>query len=69
MLVKYREREFLGHYIKPYKCIDHITTVELYKPWRSGSLLYGYVDRFNVKVIAFEDILEMEDGPIIGLNA
>lgn len=56
MIVKYRERIFLDKY----RCMDKVTTVELYKPWRAGSLLYGYIDRFNIVSIAVEDILEVK---------
>ena len=39
---------------------DHEVTVYLYKSWKSGGLLYGYVDRFNVVSIAIEDIVSIE---------
>lgn len=42
--------------------IDHGTrTITLRRSWRSGGLLYGYVDRFNVVSIALEDIVNMEE--------
>lgn len=43
-----------------YKRIDHERTVYLYRSWRSGGLLYGYVDQFNVVAIAIEDIISIE---------
>lgn len=44
-----------------YKRIDHERTVYLYRSWRSGGLLYGYVNQFNVVVIAIEDIISIEE--------
>lgn len=38
---------------------DHLETVDLFRCWRSGGLLYGYKDRFNVVVIPYEDITEI----------
>lgn len=57
MLVKYREREYLGDF----KCIDHVKSVYLYKAWWSGGLLYGYTDRFNVISISKWDIMEVKE--------
>ena len=37
---------------------DTEKTVTLLKAWRSGGLLYGYVDRFNVVSITLEDIIK-----------
>ena len=39
---------------------DHVVTVYLVKAWKSGGLLYGYRDRFNVVSIALEDIISIE---------
>lgn len=39
---------------------DKLVTVVLYKTWKTGGLLYGYRDRFNVMSIAIEDIIEIE---------
>lgn len=39
---------------------DHEVTVYLWKAWKSGGLLYGYRDRFNVVSIALEDIISIE---------
>ena len=44
-----------------YKRIDHERTVYLYRSWRSGGLLYGYINQFNVISIAIEDIINIED--------
>ena len=54
MLVKYRIR----HFIDAFKCIETIKTCYLYKSWTNGGLLYGYVDRFQIKTFAIEDIIE-----------
>ena len=39
---------------------DHLVTVVLYNTWKSGGLLYGFRDRFNVMSIAIEDIRSIE---------
>lgn len=43
-----------------FKRIDTVKTITLYNTWKSGGLLYGYHDRFNVISIAIEDIIKME---------
>lgn len=40
---------------------DQERTVFLYKWWKSGGLLYGYLDRFNTICIPLEDIIETEE--------
>ena len=44
-----------------YKRIDHERAVNLYNPWRSGGLLYGYKNEFEVIAIAIEDIISIEE--------
>ena len=44
-----------------FKRIDTVRTVYLERTWKSGGLLYGYTDRFNVMSIAIEDIVEMQE--------
>lgn len=44
-----------------FKRIDREKTVFLHRSWRSGGLLYGYVDRFNVVSICIEDIISIEE--------
>jgi hypothetical protein len=44
-----------------FKRIDTVRTVYFERTWKSGGLLYGYTDRFNVMSIAIEDIVEMQD--------
>lgn len=39
---------------------DRLVTVILYKTWKSGGLLYGFRDRFNVVSIPIEDIRNIE---------
>jgi hypothetical protein len=39
---------------------DHLETVTLFNTWKSGGLLYGFRDRFNVMSIAIEDIRKIE---------
>ncbi len=55
MKVKYRER----HFLDKYRCIDTFHELKTEKYFCSGNLLYCYTDRYNVKVIAKEDIIEM----------
>ena len=44
-----------------FKRIDTICKVTLSRAFRSGGLLYGYRDRFNIMSIAMEDIISMEE--------
>lgn len=44
-----------------YKRIDHERSVYLKKIWRSGGLLYGYIDSFNVITIEIDSILSIEE--------
>ena len=43
-----------------FKRIDTVKTITLYNTWKSGGLLYGYRDHFNVVSIAIEDIIKTE---------
>lgn len=43
-----------------YKRVDHERKVTLLKSWRSGGLLYGYVDRFNIVTIELDSIINIE---------
>lgn len=44
-----------------FKRIDSVKTVNVSRTWKSGGLLYGYKDRYNVVAIATEDILKIEE--------
>ena len=55
--VTYRERVF----IDTYKCIEFKKEFKAWSYWRSGSLYYFKVDRFNYKVIAVEDTINIEE--------
>lgn len=44
-----------------YKRVDRVCSVVLSRTWRSGGLLYGYVNQFNVVAIAVEDIISIEE--------
>lgn len=57
MKVTYRVRTF----IDKYRCIDREATVYLYKAWWHGNILYGYVDRYNVKAISKDDVIKIEE--------
>lgn len=56
MIVKYREHVFIDNY----KCIDNTCTIRFIKCWKANNLLYGYIDRFNIKSIAIKDIISTE---------
>ena len=43
-----------------YKRIDRKRTVTLLKSWKSGGLLYGYVDQFNIAVIEIDSIISID---------
>ena len=47
----------------PVKCrrVDHVRTVQLFRVWEAGGLLYGYRDRYNVMSIAKEDIVSIAE--------
>ena len=57
MKITYLER---GRVIDFKRIGDKEITINLFKIWRCGGLLYGYRDRFNVVSIAIEDIISME---------
>ena len=44
-----------------FKRVDRVCSVVLSRTWRSGGLLYGYVDRYNVRAISVEDIISIEE--------
>lgn len=54
--ITYRERRFIDKFC----CIDTKHTINLYKTWEVGNLIYGYKDRFNVVCISKEDIISTE---------
>lgn len=56
MKVIYRDRVYIGDY----KAIDHTRKITFIKWWFVGDLLYGYINRFEVKSIAKSDIISME---------
>ena len=45
--------------IDRFTCVDTQRTIKLRSVWSVGGLLYGYVDRFNVKAIDKDSIIEM----------
>ena len=55
--VYYRERRFLDKY----RCIDRIESFRFqdYFTTKGTSVVYFKIDRFNVKVISIEDIVEL----------
>ena len=57
MIVKYRERFF----IDPYRCIDRYYTIRADSMFTQGNLIYFRLDRFNLKVIAKEDIIDITE--------
>lgn len=56
MKVVYMERVFIDNY----KCIDHTRTIKFLKAWKNNNILYGYIDRFNIKAISIENIISIE---------
>lgn len=52
MKVTFKEYTYIGRY----KRIERKRTVHIERSFRSGGLLYGYTDRFNVISIPIEDI-------------
>ena len=58
MTVRYIEKGTPANYRR----VDRERTVTIYRTWKTGGLLYGYVDRFNVVCIALEDIVEIKEG-------
>ena len=55
--VTYRERIF----IDKYKCIDYKKELKALSYWQYGNLYYFKVDRFNHKVLAIEDTINIEE--------
>ena len=55
--VIYRERVF----IDAYKCIECKRELKAWSYWKSGDLYYFKVDRFNYKVLAVEDTINIEE--------
>ena len=43
-----------------FKRIDNERTVVLLKHWKSGGILYGYVDQFNIVCIEIDSIIKIE---------
>lgn len=57
MKVIYRDRVYIGDY----KAIDHTRKITFIKWWFVGDLLYGYINRFEIRTIAKSDIISMEE--------
>ena len=55
--VTYRER----HFLDKYRCIDYTRELFAHSYWQDGGLYYFKVDRFNYKVIAVEDTINIEE--------
>ena len=53
--ITYNERRMIDRFT----CVDTQRTIKLRSIWSVGGLLYGYVDRFNVKAIDKDSIVEM----------
>lgn len=54
--ITYRERRMIDRFT----CIDTPRKTRLIRPWIVSGLLYGYLDRFNVKAVSIDDILQVE---------
>lgn len=57
MKVTYKVR----YMIDRFRCIDYQRTVYLVRSWRSGGLLYGYVNRFQTVSIPIDMIISIEE--------
>lgn len=57
MTIRYLEKG-IAH---DFRRVDHEKTVSVISWWRSGGLLYGYRDRFNIVCIAIEDIISISN--------
>ena len=55
--VIYRERDFIDRF----RCIDYKRELKAWSYWRDGDLYYFKVDRFNYKVLAVEDTINIEE--------
>lgn len=55
MKILYYERTF----IDDYRCIDEVKQINVVKVFRSGDLLYVYLDNFNTKVIELSRIIQI----------
>jgi hypothetical protein len=55
--IKYRVRNF----IDKYSCIDRYYTTYLTRCFipKNTSVLYGYIDRYNIKSYSLDDIMEI----------
>ena len=55
--VTYRER----HFIDRFRCIEYKKELKALSYWQSGDLYYFRLDRFNYKVLAIEDTINIEE--------
>ena len=55
--VIYRERVFIDRF----RCIDYKKEFKAWNYWKSGGLYYFKVDRFNYKVLAIEDTINIKE--------
>ena len=55
--VIYRDRVF----IDAYKCIEFKKEFKAWDYWQDGGLYYFKVDRFNYKVLAIEDTINIKE--------
>lgn len=55
-VITYRDRRMITRFT----CTDTQQKARLHRPWIVSGLLYGYLDRFNVKAISIDDILQVE---------
>lgn len=59
MTIEYAER----HSIDKYTCYDTKRKINIYRTFQNGSLLYGYIDRFNVVSIDIDMIISIDGKP------
>lgn len=56
VIITYRERRMIDRST----CIDTPRKVRLLRPWIISGLLYGYLNRFCIRTISIDDILQVE---------
>ena len=57
MIITYKDRQFLDRF----RCIDKIKKVSLFKTWKSGGLLYGYKNEYQVISLDIDFIISIEE--------
>ena len=59
MIIEYVER----HNIDQYTCYDTKRKINMHRIFQNGSLLYGYIDSFNIVSIDMDMIISIDGKP------